>query len=666
MTSLLPTQRRAARSLLMRLVTIDDTRASLTEEELVHDDDARQALEAMVRGRILGVRETDEGVIYEIVHEALINGWGTLRRWLDDEQESRALRHRIEAAAAEWERLQRPSNALWSAAQVDELKAVDLGTLRPREAAFLEACRRHVQRGRRIRRALVVAIPLALAGTYGGVRVQEYRALQARVAGHVETASAALEAGRGRVADVDRQQRAAYEKFDARAGEEGEALWAAALKVAGETDEQFKEAAREYETALMLDPGREDIRGMVGDVLLERALLAERVYAKSRVDEQLERLALYDPDGSRLRRWEAPGSLTLRTTPPGARVSIDRYEDDGRLLQLRDAPRDLGATPITSIELAQGSYVLRLELEGRHATTLPLRIGRDAASELEVALPERGAVPEGYIYIPAGRSMFGSSQEALRNTFHFAAPLHEVWTDAYIIARREVTFAEWIEFLEAQPPEERPKYGPNTEANGLMTRLSFEDGAWKLSIVRGGKEYAAVAGEPLVLSGREERRAQDWLKLPVSGISVANAAVYVQWVDASGRLPGARLCTGHEWERAARGADARIFPHGHALEPGEANIDVTYNREQTNFNADIGGSYAASRSPFGVDDLTGNVVELTTSSLEDGVTVARGGGFYLDSISAQIVNRQVLPEEFADSAIGLRVCASFPLKSRGA
>ncbi|MCA9715621.1 MAG: serine/threonine-protein kinase PknK, partial [Myxococcales bacterium] len=172
-------QQTAARKLLMRLVTIDDTRASLTEADLVGEsDDNRHALEALVKGRLLVIRETDQGSVHEIAHEALINGWGTLRRWLDEEKEVRSIRHRLELQAGEWERLGRPRNALWAAEQLEEAKVLERKELRPREVAFLEASERAVARRKLIIRAVAVSVPLTLAGAYGYVRYQAYLELQ--------------------------------------------------------------------------------------------------------------------------------------------------------------------------------------------------------------------------------------------------------------------------------------------------------------------------------------------------------------------------------------------------------------------------------------------------------------------------------------------------------
>ena len=69
------------------------------------------------------------------------------------------------------------------------------------------------------------------------------------------------------------------------------------------------------------------------------------------------------------------------------------------------------------------------------------------------------------------------------------------------------------------------------------------------------RAYEAREGEPIRYSGRAQRASQDWLRFPVSGVTWDDAATYAAWLDATGRVPGARLCTEYEWERAARGAD---------------------------------------------------------------------------------------------------------------
>src|SRR5439155_14762439 len=106
------------------------------------------------------------------------------------------------------------------------------------------------------------------------------------------------------------------------------------------------------------------------------------------------------------------------------------------------------------------------------------------------------------------------------------------------------------------------------------------------------------------------------------------ARAYAAWLSRSGRLVGARLCSEHEWERAARGADDRIFPHGDRLLPDDANYDETYGRHPLGFGPDEVGSHPESESPYGVLDLVGNVLEWTRSVRRPGEPILRGGSWY--------------------------------------
>src|SRR5690606_8409548 len=111
-------------------------------------------------------------------------------------------------------------------------------------------------------------------------------------------------------------------------------------------------------------------------------------------------------------------------------------------------------------------------------------------------------------------------------------------------------------------PAERPNYIPGVDDKlHFGVRLEEVDGTWNLTMKAGDAVHSVRMGEQIRYTGRATLVEQDWLDMPVSAISFKEATAYVNWLDRSGRMPGARLCTEYEWERAARGADGRNFPH---------------------------------------------------------------------------------------------------------
>jgi formylglycine-generating enzyme required for sulfatase activity len=264
------------------------------------------------------------------------------------------------------------------------------------------------------------------------------------------------------------------------------------------------------------------------------------------------------------------------------------------------------------------------------------------------------------IYVPPGRFLFGSADSVdLRKGFLNAAPLHEVFTEGYYIGRHEVTFAQWIEFLEDVSPDERLRRSPSSiSPESALTLTEIGPKRWRFALTRDTRTYTAETGQRLRYEQRTRRKDQDWMKFPVAAVSYQDALAFAAWLDRTHRVPGARLCDEYEWERAARGADARIFPGGNVLAPDDANVDVTYGRQPLAFGPDEVGSHPASRSPVGADDMAGNVYEWTRSVELADAPAARGGCWYHNEISARSVNRAPSEPTQHHVLIGVRICAT--------
>jgi formylglycine-generating enzyme required for sulfatase activity len=402
-------------------------------------------------------------------------------------------------------------------------------------------------------------------------------------------------------------------------------------------------------------------------VLYERALIAERDDRAAQKGELLQRLALHDVGGGRRERWDAYARVSIDSDPRGAGVSIGRYVVAADGTRPLDAPRDLGETPIPTTAMEPGSYLVTVRGEGRALVRYPIRLGRGERVELALDLPPVAAVPEGFVYVPPGRFLFGSADpEPQRKNFFRATPIHEVTTEAYLIAQYETTYGDWLEFLRALPTEQRERYVPRVGGGlaGTLDLRELPDGRWQIVLQPTTEKYIAAEGERVHYRGRDRNATQDWLRMPVAAVTWDDAIAYTRWMETSGRILGARPCTEHEWERAARGADDRVFPVGDALAPTDANLDESYGKGPRAFGPDEVGLNASSGTPFGVYDMAGNVWEWTSSSLAQATYVLRGGGYAYDLTASSSINRQVGPPSLRDLGVGLRVCVAYPHKTR--
>ncbi len=673
---LVPAQREQARAVLLRLVSAQRTRARCTAAELTRGDaDARIALDALVAGRLVvthadggdgadGSAGADGDGVHEVAHEALLGEWTTLRAWLDERADVRIAHERLAAAAAEWQRLGRPKDGLLADAALAEVAIVPDGELTADERALVAGSRREQTR-RRWRPRLAIAA-LALAALVGYLAFHEVarRDRARQVARYLDAGRAELDRARAGDAEVATARARAFATFDAGDREGGEAAWAEAQAAAERTLAAYRAAGRAFEAAVTVDNHAARARALLADALYARALAAERDRKDDERDEALARLKLYD-DGHRLAAWDAPATVALTTAPAGAAIRVARVEPRAGKAELGPW-RDLGATPLAALTLPRGSYVFELTLADHAPTRYPLLLERGEAFTADVPLAPAAQVPAGMIYVPPGRFMVGSTApDRARRSYLHSAPAHPVTRPGFLGGQAETTLADWVAFLDSFDGAPPPELVPAAGSPGATGYVQLARGAtgWRLAMQPATTPYDVELDGTLRYQGRTIDVEQRVARLPVTGISPVAAERYVAWLAATGRIPGAHLCDEWEWERLARGADARAYPHGDQLVAADANYGedgsdyATYGPDQT-------GAHPASRSVFGADDMAGNVWEFARSRFRDTPYVVRGGGYPHDEQAASSTMRDGVHDALRDVSIGLRVCATAPTTQR--
>jgi len=478
------------------------------------------------------------------------------------------------------------------------------------------------------------------------------------VARYVTDADRATADAKAKAAAARDLRARAFTAFDAMDKDRGEELWRQTRVLLSAIDASYDQGERSLETAFMLDDSRARYRARLADLRYEHLLFADDFRLGSKGEVLRERLAVVDSDSSRRKALAAPGNLLLRTTPVATRVVLERYERDPSGRRSTKTVSMIDGTN-SNTALAPGSYRLVVDGPGLAHLLYPFEVKASETVAVDLRVPPASAVPQGFVYVAPGDFWFGDADELLRSQFLGAAPIHRRRTGAFLIAKHETTYAEWIAFLQTLPHAQRQRNLPdvNVSRRGSLQLREEADG-WQLTLQPTTRRYVARSGEAIVYEGRRERARQEWLRFPVAGISPEEANEYLAWLRSTGRVPGARLCTEAEWERAARGADDRLFPHGDELTGEDANIDETYGRVDAAYGPDEVGSHPASRSPFGVDDLAGNVFDLVTSSLRPDELVIRGGAYFFQPINERSSNREAVPASYRDITTGIRVCAT--------
>ena len=215
------------------------------------------------------------------------------------------------------------------------------------------------------------------------------------------------------------------------------------------------------------------------------------------------------------------------------------------------------------------------------------------------------------VFVPAGEFLMGSNTGRAN-----AAPEHTVYLDSFWIDKFEVTNLHYRRCVDAggcTPPNKKALPAPQNQVSSVDSR-SQDSPALLMARVWDDSHY---------------------FEYPVVNVTWEQADAYCKW--AGGRLP-----TEAEWEKAARGTDARPYPWGttepyiifRSLKDGSVRLSVpnppkvyghgtVYIKGDTNylidffqlnFNNQVGlttevRKYIDGASPYGALDMAGNVWE---------------------------------------------------------
>lgn len=300
-----------------------------------------------------------------------------------------------------------------------------------------------------------------------------------------------------------------------------------------------------------------------------------------------------------LRRLEIAGGA------PGGVLSVRAVEADGSIGPARAAPR----------ALAPGRWIVVSAAGGREGWT-PVEVARSKEPLRVGPLPEVAALPEGCVFVPAGR---------------VRGPQGESQVPALVWERTEVSIGRYAAWLATLPMEEQERRvprqaGPLGEApRPLWTRREVG--------------FAPPQGTNLLH--------------PVDAISLYDARAFAL---AQGR----RLPSAQEWAWAAAGPFAWPTPVGEVGRLFSPDDGLALGSGVRAPHAV--GTEASDVSPFGLRDLAGNVAEWTeTLATFEGTSgwLVMGSGYGLPPERALLKRAAPEPGWRPLSGVGFRLV--FPL-----
>ncbi len=156
-----PQLQSSARALLLRLVTPERTGAVVPLDALRDLPNAPELIEQLVRARLIVIERSErDGSTAALAHDALIQSWPMLARWIDDEGQDIGFLEQLGAAARLWSSNSRDVDLLWRGDMLEDAKRFQKryrGELSKVEQAFLDEAHALEAKAARRRRKMVAA-----------------------------------------------------------------------------------------------------------------------------------------------------------------------------------------------------------------------------------------------------------------------------------------------------------------------------------------------------------------------------------------------------------------------------------------------------------------------------------------------------------------------------
>jgi hypothetical protein len=296
------------RSIFLRLVTSERTRALVSSEELKELHPDRQELQAtideLVQARLLTVQTGGGTATVEIVHESLLHSWPTLRRWLEENGEDAAFVEQVRQAAKQWQGKQRADDLLWRGELAQEATRFQRryrGPLTDVQLGFLEAVGRRARAEVTRRRALTVGVVAFLSMLVAASLVALMVIRKARDEAEDQARVATAAEGRARQkqaeAEAKEKERAAAAAEAAQQARLAEQRAGEALKAVEEADQNLRAATEAEAKAGKNAEAALRARRIAEESRRKAQTLAQQL--KSNLDKERERArALEEASGS--------------------------------------------------------------------------------------------------------------------------------------------------------------------------------------------------------------------------------------------------------------------------------------------------------------------------------------------------------------------------------